>query len=651
MKAPIDAKVDGSKQQQQQQAGPALFPRLHVAETKRMGPRAPPRNKMALYEQFTIPVKRFSSSPVSPLSATQNAFNNPPMSPALVPGFPPQRYSCGWDTELQCVPLVAGSSVPMPGPKSSKKGKLDDDFAVPTYSTATQGSSQKRSTSSGPQSQEAASREHRPTWRHWDSGKQKRFNTEAPGGSDQPQVHKAVTNSDDVSSEQTGCLSEQTGIVSEQNGGLSEQNCGLTWHTSSVTASVDDRDVSKRVIDQTDADLDVSLQESDMLERDRDAAEQLQPSLTSPCSRAEEAERLRGQSEQNRYSSGNSENVSGEVSEQVGRGCSGNESESSMLDYVPVEKTTPLDVMSAIGQQEFCRVRKTILRQQKMFSVQVYELHRLMEVQRQLAMCPDLTLEANDDVVEEQEQKQEDQQQVPESAPVTPLQPHVPELPAKCIEDNGMKKCKNNQPVIMERPQLKYPLLLPHQQQSFLPGQRWQAAPFAANEWGAQMGPPYMYFPYPPPYPPAYGFHPLMHPDMVMCEQNGGMRYAQLPPWQQPTFPHDSGALGPAPAWYTAPCVPAMESAQQRVTVGLPHHGHPPVQVESVGGSSQMHGFIPYGTQCSGQSHKPTQNRDDGWAKGSPQGGAIKAVPQAALVTPELTAEILLSIQQERQQL
>ncbi len=93
MKAPIDAKVDGSKQQQQQ-AGPALFPRLHVAETKRMGPRAPPRNKMALYEQFTIPVKRFSSSPVPPLSATQNAFNNPPMSPVLVPGLPPQVIIC-----------------------------------------------------------------------------------------------------------------------------------------------------------------------------------------------------------------------------------------------------------------------------------------------------------------------------------------------------------------------------------------------------------------------------------------------------------------------------------------------------------------------------------------------------------------------------
>jgi EARLY FLOWERING 3 protein len=36
-----------------------LFPRLNLKETKTSGPRAPPRNKMALYEQFTIPSHRF----------------------------------------------------------------------------------------------------------------------------------------------------------------------------------------------------------------------------------------------------------------------------------------------------------------------------------------------------------------------------------------------------------------------------------------------------------------------------------------------------------------------------------------------------------------------------------------------------------------
>lgn len=33
-----------------------IFPRLHVNETEKGGLRGPPRNKMALYEQFSIPI-------------------------------------------------------------------------------------------------------------------------------------------------------------------------------------------------------------------------------------------------------------------------------------------------------------------------------------------------------------------------------------------------------------------------------------------------------------------------------------------------------------------------------------------------------------------------------------------------------------------
>lgn len=43
-----------------------MFPRLHVNDTEKGWPRAPPRNKMALYEQFTVPSKR-SSPGVLPL--------------------------------------------------------------------------------------------------------------------------------------------------------------------------------------------------------------------------------------------------------------------------------------------------------------------------------------------------------------------------------------------------------------------------------------------------------------------------------------------------------------------------------------------------------------------------------------------------------
>ena len=49
-----------------------MFPRLHVNDTEKGGPRAPPRNKMALYEQLTIPSHRYNSGAV-PLNHSINS--------------------------------------------------------------------------------------------------------------------------------------------------------------------------------------------------------------------------------------------------------------------------------------------------------------------------------------------------------------------------------------------------------------------------------------------------------------------------------------------------------------------------------------------------------------------------------------------------
>lgn len=43
-----------------------MFPRVHVNDTEKGGPRAPPRNKMALYEQLSIPLQKFSSTALPP---------------------------------------------------------------------------------------------------------------------------------------------------------------------------------------------------------------------------------------------------------------------------------------------------------------------------------------------------------------------------------------------------------------------------------------------------------------------------------------------------------------------------------------------------------------------------------------------------------
>lgn len=59
-----------------------MFRRLHVNDTEKGGPRAPPRNKMALYEQLSVPSHRFNpgvlphnpnsnSSTVQPASSSQ----------------------------------------------------------------------------------------------------------------------------------------------------------------------------------------------------------------------------------------------------------------------------------------------------------------------------------------------------------------------------------------------------------------------------------------------------------------------------------------------------------------------------------------------------------------------------------------------------
>ncbi|KAL3701809.1 hypothetical protein R1sor_019831 [Riccia sorocarpa] len=80
MKGGKEGKVDGSHQRGGGGSGSgangvetgALFPRLHVKETKRVGPRAPPRNKMALYEQFSLPTNRFVSPSVPLPSSTRS---------------------------------------------------------------------------------------------------------------------------------------------------------------------------------------------------------------------------------------------------------------------------------------------------------------------------------------------------------------------------------------------------------------------------------------------------------------------------------------------------------------------------------------------------------------------------------------------------
>ncbi|KAJ6942354.1 early flowering 3 [Populus alba x Populus x berolinensis] len=58
-----------------------MFPRLHVNDAEKGGPRAPPRNKMALYEQLCIPSQRFSSGSGSMVPVPPN--NGSSLAPSI----------------------------------------------------------------------------------------------------------------------------------------------------------------------------------------------------------------------------------------------------------------------------------------------------------------------------------------------------------------------------------------------------------------------------------------------------------------------------------------------------------------------------------------------------------------------------------------
>lgn len=50
-----------------------LFPRLHISDAEKGGPRTPPRNKMAISQQFNGPSQRCISGSVSPVLPVSRA--------------------------------------------------------------------------------------------------------------------------------------------------------------------------------------------------------------------------------------------------------------------------------------------------------------------------------------------------------------------------------------------------------------------------------------------------------------------------------------------------------------------------------------------------------------------------------------------------
>ncbi|CAA0838398.1 Protein EARLY FLOWERING 3 [Striga hermonthica] len=68
-------------------------------------------------------------------------------------------------------------------------------------------------------------------------------------------------------------------------------------------------------------------------------------------------------------------------------------SENSVVDSVFPLDITPDDVVGVIGQKHFWKARREIVNQQRIFAVQVFELHRLIKVQRLISASPQILLD------------------------------------------------------------------------------------------------------------------------------------------------------------------------------------------------------------------------------------------------------------------
>lgn len=83
---------------EEEKLGGPMFPRLHVNDAEKGGPRAPPRNKMALYEQFSIPSQKFNPRLLPRKPNSSSNIVPPPTSSTEVSlgfcGFMLHSFSC-----------------------------------------------------------------------------------------------------------------------------------------------------------------------------------------------------------------------------------------------------------------------------------------------------------------------------------------------------------------------------------------------------------------------------------------------------------------------------------------------------------------------------------------------------------------------------
>ncbi|CAN6441567.1 unnamed protein product [Victoria cruziana] len=456
--------MKGGKEEAEKLMGP-LFPRLHVNDSAdKGGPRAPPRNKMALYEQLSIPSQRYGSAAGSVPVPRHN--NGALFSP------PPSSQGCGHDRTLftsfyvQQAPSYPTDKVNL----RSSDGASGDTTSVSIEPKPVKNMS-KASSIAG---RSSSTMEHTPFRRHDASNKRDlggrrvrdeddfRVPTLADSGnagivtkdkmdltlpsaysgdctataSSSPPKHKArgcnFTTEMRKPEDQTGKWSNNLSKKLISSGDtVGYPNCPAEEKQDGSGHTLDSFD---KITPTPDAELILSEQPryvKSSLNRDclhgpsndvgdvstepgscSDSGNE-QPLGGSGCSKkvstvfrskadagmAERGgylkirnERTSSESPANSDESPIEKKTSGKM-QPNDRDKNDDASETSMVDIASALEISPDDIVGVIGPKQFWKARRAMLNQQRLFSVQVFELHRLIKVQKLFAGSPHLLLD------------------------------------------------------------------------------------------------------------------------------------------------------------------------------------------------------------------------------------------------------------------
>lgn len=345
----------------ERQAVGALFPRVHVSETRVSGLRAPPRNKMALFEQFTIPPHRFVPPPAQKNShqefSSDGRFDTTSyyVKPTTVSHV---QYQKAGQVKRRQPSAAESSGSGVSCDKDKHNDKMD-------------------SLCSGHIEVEASNAEVQSASKDASSSK----DTMDSLCSGHMEVELEASN-DGVQSASIDAVVEKhwNSLRGASNGnGVKD----FEVFVSSVAPSDWPAERSPGIEFCGGKTMSPIEGGSHECEGANDTTERMQEKLCSEHTVDKES-----------LSDRNLEIAGNIVSEKHRTPIQGSALVSKSSVFLP--KIIPKHVIGVVGQREFWEARKTILQQQKTLSLQVFELHRLVKVQQLIAGMPGLLLQEND---------------------------------------------------------------------------------------------------------------------------------------------------------------------------------------------------------------------------------------------------------------